>query len=65
MPNNIDLVNTLGVMNNRHSINLVNNIDSDKESFFVYYIDNESDDNRNRIKEDDSKNLRLERYNYR
>lgn len=52
-------------MNNRHSINLVNNIDSDKESFFVYYIDNESDDNRNRKKEDDSKNLRLERYDYR
>ena len=58
-------MDTLRVIQNRYLVDLINNLDSNRESPLIRYIDNESDSDRNRKKENNSKDPRLERPNYR
>lgn len=42
-------------MRNKHPVDLINDKNFNKKSFLVRYIDDESDNNRNKEKKDDSK----------
>ena len=58
-------MDTLKVIRNSCPVDFINNLDSNRESLLIRYIDNESDGNRNRERENDSKDQKLERPNYK
>lgn len=56
MQNSKDLVNTLGIIKDKCQVNLINDIDFDKKNFLIYYLNDDSNSDRNRKKNDDLEN---------
>lgn len=58
MQNSKDLGNTLGIIKNRCQVNPVNDIDFNKKDFLIYYLNDDSNSDRDRKKNDDLEDLR-------
>lgn len=58
-------MDTLGIIKNKYPVSPMNNMDSNKKSFLIHYINNESDGNINRKREDNFQEPRLEKLDHR
>lgn len=63
--NCINSVDTLGIMGDKCLVDSMNNVNSNRKSFLVYPINDKSDGNGNKKREDISKDPRFKKPNHR